>query len=295
MILSELLHPTPNGSLDGKIVQAVSALPLDDPPTREGNDAIHKPGAETLKSAVDRSASKPSTRMVPFVRTLRRGDTGKDVIAVQRALQAAGIRKRRPTGWYGPVMVANVKAFQKAHKIHVTGVYDPLTHHALVGYFDAYGAYLMQQAWTATKVAGIRKHIVAAALFGYVHRAGIDYSQGSHRLDAVRDHVMPPHFPSATDCSGFATWTYEVGGGPDPSGFKFNVRKPHFTGAMAVVGHKVESPSLADLILYGHGPDFDHVTIYVGNGRCISMGSNPGPLLLPIHYRDDLAMFRSYL
>lgn len=295
MVIRELLFPVPQGDLDGLVVPAVSALRDDPIPTVEGNDAVHGTGVHE-KIRHQPSASKGSgPRVVVFSRALGPRDAGQDVIAVQRALQAAGFRKMRPSGWMGPLAVAQVKAFQKAHKTQPTGLYGQTTHHTLSPFFDAYGAWLMMLARKDVKLHEMRQRIVAAALYGVSVRDRIGYTQGPHRLDAIVARLKPPKFPSATDCSGFGTWCYQVAGAPDPCGYGYDVRRgEHFTGTMAIRGHKVAKPQIGDLLLYGSPPTYEHVTIYIGSGRCASHGTAAGPSVIPMDYRP-IAQARSYL
>ncbi|HSE44961.1 MAG TPA: peptidoglycan-binding domain-containing protein [Gemmatimonadales bacterium] len=81
-----------------------------------------------------------------FIRELRRGMRGPDVLAVKRALKKAGLRKGltlNPT--FGTALEKQLKVFQHKHKLVVDGHYGPKTHAALLKYFDAYGRLLYKR------------------------------------------------------------------------------------------------------------------------------------------------------
>ena len=81
-----------------------------------------------------------------FIRELRRGMRGPDVLAVKRALRKAGFRKGltlNPT--FGTALERQIKAFQHKHGLKPDGVYGPSTHKALAKYFDRYGKLLYKR------------------------------------------------------------------------------------------------------------------------------------------------------
>jgi cell wall-associated NlpC family hydrolase len=235
--------------------------------------------------------------LVPYKRVIKLGTIGHDAYAVKRALSRAG---HGPWGgWgtrprlFGPYAVRNLKNFQKRKGLRVDGVYGSLTHQKLSPYFDAYGRWLMGQTKVISSTDSKRQRIVATAMHGYRNRYGIHYTQSSLRMQGVRNRIMPPGYPRYEDCSSFATWCYWVAGARDPNGLGYNGYG--FTGTLASQGKRVWASSMkpGDLVFYGSSPH-NHVTIYVGNGRCVSHGSEIGPLLLPYNYRT-VNHCRSYL
>ncbi|OGG76753.1 hypothetical protein A3B35_03000 [Candidatus Kaiserbacteria bacterium RIFCSPLOWO2_01_FULL_54_24] len=63
-----------------------------------------------------------------FTRTIQRGSKGEDVIELQRVLIANGYLKiDAPTGFFGPITEAAVKAYQKANGLEQAGVVGPKT------------------------------------------------------------------------------------------------------------------------------------------------------------------------
>lgn len=216
---------------------------------------------------------------------------GKDVFALQRALSKAGFRKWGTfTTAFGAGTKKQVQNFQHSVGLTTDGIYGPTTHAKLSRYYDAYGAYLMAQVKQKLSVTP-RDKVKNAAVFGYNKRAYIHYTQSSLRMYGVKHHLKPPSIPIYEDCSSFATWCYYVAGLADPNGYGYNGFG--YTGTLALHGWRTYTPKVGDLALYGSGFPYSHVTIYIGNGRCISHGNEYGPLLLNVYYRT-VRQFRSY-
>jgi len=108
----------------------------------------------------------------------------------------------------------------------------------------------------------------------------------------VRNKVRIPRVTPYEDCSSFATWCYWHAGAPDPNGRRYDGHG--FTGTQAANGRRVTTPKPGDLILYGPSPNFSHVAVYIGNGLCVSHGSEAGPVVLNYKYRP-VAQIRSYV
>jgi cell wall-associated NlpC family hydrolase len=217
---------------------------------------------------------------IPLIRHLHYGLKGKDVTAVQLALRHARYRKENPTGRYGLATKHEVGEFKKHHGIHVEVGYDDKTHKALWPSFGALAHSIYKDAWDRKHTVTVGQKIVNTALYGASQAASIHYSQGAMRM---KDFGPPPNVPNYTDCSGFATWCYKCAGAPDPNGFGYNGYG--YTGTMLLHGTKVSLSSLqkGDLIFYGS--PVSHVTVYVGGGRCVSHGSEIGPILVEALYR----------
>jgi cell wall-associated NlpC family hydrolase len=84
-------------------------------------------------------------------RTLERGASGKDVQAVQRALQAALRAKGQrtvltPTGAFGDGTFTDMQTFQRSHGIEASGAMGQPTLNALWPYVDDYGTSLYLRA-----------------------------------------------------------------------------------------------------------------------------------------------------
>jgi hypothetical protein len=82
--------------------------------------------------------------------------------------------------------------------------------------------------------------------------------------------------PRTMDCSAFATLCYKAAGKPDPSGL--NYKPIGDTATMIVKCKKISTPEPGDLCFYGPSEsDTKHVTVYVGGGNVISMGTQGDP------------------
>jgi hypothetical protein len=137
----------------------------------------------------------------------------------------------------------------------------------------------------------MRRAVVATAMWGYYHRAEIGYQQEVGYVRGL-DFGPPPNVPSETDCSAFATWCYMSARAPDPSGVNYNYIGN--TRTQVSKGFPVSTVAQlrpGDLVFYNNP---DHVAVYVGNGKVVSHGSDPGPSLATVNYRPISAM-RWYL
>ena len=143
------------------------------------------------------------------------------------------------------------------------------------------------------KVRGCRHRIVATAFVGYKNKEALHYTQDARRMEGVRGGIRPPRHPAWEDCSSFATWCYWAAGAVDPNGLGYNGFG--YTGTQVQHGKTTNSPRPGDLVFYGGGSVPSHVAVYVGNGKVVSHGSEPGPYLLPIDYRSDRSQVRSYV
>jgi len=238
--------------------------------------------------------SLTTRRVVPFPRVLKLRApymVGKDVLALQRALARAGFRRwGNFTSAFGPGTKKNLQKFQATVDLPTTGVYELDTHKKLSKYYDSYGAFLMTQAMKNYTYSP-RRIIMSYATHGYNQRHRIHYTQGPLRMYGVRNKVRPPRIPFYEDCSSFSTWCYWGSGLKDPNGLGYNGWG--YTGTLCQNGTVTINPKPGDLAFYGVRP-YSHVVVYIGNGRCISHGSEMGPYLLPVRYRSDFSHFRTY-
>ena len=217
---------------------------------------------------------------------------GQDVLALQRALAKAKVRKwGNFTGVFGKGTKHNIQEFQEKKGHKRDGIYDLDTHKLLAPYYDSYGTFLMHKVNKRLTASTPRQTIVAYAMFGYNNRYKIHYTQGSARMYGVRNKVRPPRIPYYEDCSSFATWLYWGAGLPDPNGFGYNGFG--YTGTLSRYGVRTSNPQPGDLGFYGGYP-YGHVVIYVGNNLSVSHGSEGGPYLLNPYYRSDFSHWRTY-
>lgn len=241
--------------------------------------------------------------IIPLPRTLKRGDKGKDVLMVKRALSEA---KYRPWGFgfstgFGSRLEKDIKNFQKDHNLKVDGVYGLATHKLLAPYFDAYGAKTMVELMPDTPVE------VQAALVTYNNNSLVRYTQTASRMMIVRYKLKPLDtlrnwFRAGKqlweDCSSSVTGYFYIAGKKDPNGYVPGYPGYGYTGTLSTHGVRVSSPKPGDLGFYGGGWPYHHVVICVGfkNGvpMVVSHGSDRGPLFLAYNYRGDFSHWRRY-
>jgi hypothetical protein len=134
------------------------------------------------------------------------------------------------------------------------------------------------------------------------HIGAIHYTQGGSRWSGINEKkkIKKGQYPSYADCSSMATWLlwnvlyvpYKIK--DIVTGANWTAG---YTGTISQHGKQVRKDSnikVGDLILYGSYP-YSHVTIAIGNGQCFSHGSEAGPYVLGIDYRDDRAQVRRFL
>lgn len=298
-ILDIVLDRSPHLDLPGadvSIYTDINDVPTSNSPESDRDNSVLAPDGKPLPEDTLQTAEAlagATTRLVPFVRTLKVGMVGKDVVAVKRALYRAHFRRLTvQTRAFGPILREDLKRFQSHHGLTADGVYGPLTHKKLAPFFDDYGIWLLHQVHIA-KAPTTRDKIVATAILGYNKRWLIHYTEGPSRMYGVRNHVLPPNVPSYEDCSSFATWCYWVAGAPDPNGLGYNGYG--YTGTMADHGYRVSTAQPGDLILYGYYFPYSHVAIAISSTRAVSNGSEVDPSIVDIHYRQDFNQIRSYL
>lgn len=113
-----------------------------------------------------------------------------------------------------------------------------------------------------------RAELVRQAEWALAHKREYHYSQNGPLLANLRSRPVAGH---RFDCSWFVTLVYKAAGAPDPNGG--NYRAGGYTGTLAANGEKTNDPQPGDLALYGSSPPYTHVAMYVGDGKCIGIGS----------------------
>lgn len=235
-------------------------------------------------------------------RILRLGSVGRDVRALQRALKDAGVRSAPPTAnpsTFDDDTDDEVRDFQKRKQLLVDGEVGQDTYGALGPFYDGRGVKLLTSVKEASPDT-IRKKIAKAAHTGYVNRDDIGYTQvAGARWDGITNHRNLPDFPRSADCSSFAIWCYWAAGADDPNGTLY---RGGWSGSLMQRGEevKIADARVGDLAFYGPSrSDIGHVTVYVGNGRCVSHGQESGPMLYPLDYdrgsSGGLQLVRTYL
>ncbi len=243
--------------------------------------------------------------LVPLPRSLKAGDKGQDVLMVKRAISRAGYRK-----WgfgftlgYGPILVQNVKKFQADHKLTVDGQYGPLTHAKLAPFFDPYGASVMVKL--AHDLSDPIQVAVATNLLAYNHAWLNAYSEGSGRMQIVRDAIRPLATLAAfyakgktlvEDCSSFQTGASFIAGLINPNSGNKVYTTEGYTGTMTVHGTRIATPRKGALGFYGPSWPYKHVVRALEDGPRPKVGSHGGPgfNIEYVDYRGDFNHWRYY-
>lgn len=236
----------------------------------------------------------------PLPRILRLGSKGRDVRALQLALRAATFRPDPPSTkptTFDEQTDEEVRAFQGEHGLLVDGEVGKNTYGALAPYFDARAVKLLK-AVKEPNLDTLRRKIAAAAECGYRNRDDVHYTQAAGtRMDGILRDRRPPEFPRWADCSSFAIWCYWAAGAPDPNGTGFS---GGWSGSLIQKGKETRDARMGDIAFYGRSRSgINHVTVCVGNGRCISHGQESGPMLYRLDYErgslGGLQLVRTYL
>ncbi len=229
--------------------------------------------------------------VIPYTSAFKGGSKGPDRLAVKRALRHADMlhKKGQLSEVFGPQAVHALKKYQ--HRVSVKkgiGTYTRPTHDALVinREFDAYGAHLMQLAHRGSAAEQKRATIVASAMFAYSHAPRDYVNTDARRCQGYYDRIKPPQMWRYADCSGFALWCLWLAGVTDCGPYD------GWTGSMQQHGKRVSlsqaKPSA--MVFYNN-----HVAVYVGSGRVVSMGHDGGPFLVSANYRSDIVEVREYV
>jgi hypothetical protein len=222
-----------------------------------------------------------------FKRRLRRGDHGNDVIALQRALHKAGIRRGKPSSHYRGPTADQVHKYK--HHFNLTPadgdvcgkrMWSDLIHR---GFFDGYDVWLVAHEPDPTpQPSDERLAARHAAAVAYALRGSIGYDQQRPMLDM--DPL--PNLDTIMDCSEFWKWCRRCGGMSPGDNYGWAYGN---TESLKQFGHRITSAQLriADAAFYGVGSTSDpfHMALYAGGGMVYSHGSSAGPYFLPMGYR----------
>jgi hypothetical protein len=233
-------------------------------------------------------------------RTLRAGDKGPDVLAMQQGLRKALGAKARNNGRgvYGSLTVHDVHLFKldwspKEADGHIFGA-NAWSH--LEQYLGRRQKALLKKAQaleaaraTESKEQQTRGLIVAQAIWSLAHRDAYVYAQ-------YRPMPLSWTSPGAThqiDCSTSVTLDYKAAAATDPNGRGYD--RYGYTGTLWNQGVAVATPAPTDLCFYGSmaGGVPSHVAICVELGWVVSFGHTPISKY-PVRYRADYRGSRRY-
>jgi len=190
--------------------------------------------------------------MVKFKQPIYRGDTGRDVKAVKRALYKLGHHAvNTHTSVAGGAYVRALKQFQVNHQLDSDGVYGPKTHALVAPHFDAYGVWLYKTAKLRDPNRQKRGEAVGfadAALKFAGRMVYVEYGIKNGQTRSSLFHRKPGDFLGAgCDCSQFdasilGAWC----------GIK-GLTDQDDTGTLLEKGKPVNSPAPGVLIIAGDG------------------------------------------
>lgn len=249
------------------------------------SSAGSKSASEQAGALQAKARAAPRKGVVPFLGPFRLGDCGPSVRLLEGALRRVGVRKTAPQACFGPATRRQVKHYQVVLHYRPTGVYNLVTHLAVVKHHGYNQEARRDLLYIAHLRYVARVHAAVLVATGHAHLVGgrLPYSQSGSR-----QYFPPwPRIPPATDCSGYVTWVlWQAGIGPAVA--YFGPGSPvGWTGTLDQQGVFVPRNrplQVGDLIFYGGGRPWGHVAIYVGHGRVSSHGS-VGVKDLPYNYR----------
>jgi cell wall-associated NlpC family hydrolase len=233
-------------------------------------------------------------------RSLRAGDSGPDVLALQNALhRALGSKaKNNRRGSYGSLTVADVHLFKlpwqpEAADGHVFGT-TAWAH--LAKFLSRQDKALLRKAQELDAAREAESHkqkirgaIVAEAYWMLAHAGLYTYRQFRPMPPSIRDPIAHDRL----DCSSTVTLLYKAGGAVDPNGRGYDGQG--YTGTLVSHGASVAVPAPTDLCFYGNMGNGipSHVAICVEPGWLFSFGHTP-PSKYPVGYRTDYRGARRY-
>lgn len=184
-----------------------------------------------------------ATIQMPFAEaaTVREGDQGDRVLAVQLRLIDLGYNVPKATGEYDARTVRAVMTYQKQARLSQTGAVDEITWHFLMDYGKG-GNYGKKDV---TRLLNI------AMRFG-----GVPYVWGGET-------------PAGFDCSGFVQYVFR----------QIGINLPRTADVQYELGRKVLQSELqpGDLVFFEtYEPGASHDGIYVGEGKFIAANSGTG-------------------
>lgn len=145
-----------------------------------------------------------------------------------------------------------------------------------------------------------------AAYLGLKNASALHYTEESLRWYGIlhQCRAWKGEFPLYADCSAFVSWCLWCALTHFPQSHKDIVNGENWTGGYTGTGlthgesvlHSKTGLQRADVVYYGvKGTTGEHEAIYVGGGKVISNGSEPGPFLLDMNYRNDMMDVRRYI
>ena len=255
-----------------------------------GSKLSPPPPMELVGAELVKSMKRRRRLIVPLRRVIKKEMRGPDVKMVFRALSkwehrhGYGAYHDNPTPLYGPGKVKRMKHFQHAHGLKADGQYGEKTHHAMLPFFDAHGARVMQR-FHPQKVNLRRAESVWNAIYCIAH-CGPHYTQNAYwRSQGFYQHKKP-HLGQTwqyADCSAFV-----MGDCYWPAGVTGCGPYDGWTGSMWDAMRRVSwaDAKPGDAVMYEN-----HTAILLtkeDGGRVATDGHEGGPFNERKDYRGDI-------
>jgi peptidoglycan hydrolase-like protein with peptidoglycan-binding domain len=237
------------------------------------------------------AAPSPHCRRLP----LSRGMKGHDVKAAQLALTAALGPKdslNAQNGVYGDQTVHDVKLFRTRFVVNKNDSGATLGQEV----WDVLTRWMDQRAIDEANSQPPPPRPVAPAQWDVVGDEAWWAFRNRGRFLYAQLRPMPMlHAPPTvhTDCSGLYTACCQSAGVPNPNRSDGVYDGYGWTGTLCARGRWTQTPRRGDAALYGSGPPYQHVAVYLGDGTVISFGKDPIQHL-PARYWNAFAGFRTY-
>lgn len=271
-------------------------VPLDEYADDDHDDSVipeGEPHSAPLELGLPQTVGQTAI-VVPFIAS-KRGDSGKHIRALNRALSKAGFRRWQLFSLKFTVWVeAALKKFQKKHGLPVTGVYDKATHAKLAPYYDAYAIkyLLLAPVPVPTKDQTERAEFMAALMYLYNIRYQLPYTQRR-----PGDCRKPP---SGADCSFSGEWAAHYSPIGGLSGYSFcgygntGSQLTRFRN-LGRVRESISSALPGDPKYFGSSTyNPTHVAFFIGRkdgvARVWSFGSFPAKILDAAYRHDGIAV-----
>ena len=208
--------------------------------------------------------------------TLLKNSSGKDVLTLQKKLYLIGYNITEFDGVYGAETEKAVSAFQKEHKLTVTGVVTNATWRVLKNAKPVNGRKLTDIKETPVSTPHITR-IDTTKSNGNIVPYGqtfINAGQGAQIVATGKKYIGVPYVfggttPNGFDCSGFLQYVFKQHG--------FNI--PRLADEQYKLGKAAKTSQLepGDLVFFStYEPGASHCGIYVGNGNFMHASSSKG-------------------
>lgn len=193
--------------------------------------------------------------------TLSKNSSGEDVLTLQKKLYLIGYNITEFDGVYGAETEKAVSAFQRDHKITVTGIVTNVTWRALRKAKEKKGRVLPAIKAPAKKTADKSKKTFS----GTYANAIVSTAQTFIGVP----YVFGGTTPSGFDCSGYVQYVFKMHGLDIP-----RLADEQYNFGKAVTRSQLKAGDLVFFTTYAAG--VSHCGIYIGDGKFLHASSSKG-------------------